>query len=50
MISFHNIKYIDFSSFFKQILGKYFIYLAIWKDFVILLIFDNFLCATMLHF
>ena len=28
-VSFHNYKYIDFCRFFKQILGKYFIYLAI---------------------
>ena len=46
-VSFHNYKYIDFCLIFKQILGKCFIYLAIREDFVILLIFDNFLCATM---
>ena len=44
-VSFHNYKYIDFRRFFKQILGKYFIYLAIWADFVILTVSANSLCA-----
>ena len=39
--SFHNYKYSDFYTFFKYILVKYFIYLAVWKDFVILLIIAN---------